>query len=354
MTESIGVGVVGLSARGNWGAVAHQPALEAVPGVELRGLTASSPESTAAAADHYGVPGYGSVAELVDRDEIDLIAITVRVSEHRELLGPVLESGKAVLCEWPLALDLAEAELLRDAGRPGPRFTGLQGHVSPTIRWLRELIDDGYLGEARSSSMLLSMPGGGPTFTSGSAYTADAANGATLLTIPFAHALDMQGVLLGEPSEMKATIATQQTEALNTDTGETIPKSSPDQVAVTGRLPGGAVASMHFRAAAFRTTPFLWELDGTEGSLRIDGNLGLPMSAALTVEGAREGEEMAPLEIPDGYDKFPALAGTMAHNVAHLYSQIGEALGGRASEAPTFDDAVELHRTLEVIVAAAD
>jgi predicted dehydrogenase len=327
--------------------------LQAVPAVELRGLVAGSPQSTVAAAERYGVPGFDSVVELAGRDDIDLIAITVRVPEHRRLLEPVLGTGKAILCEWPLALNLAEAQLFQDAGRAGPRFTGLPGHVSPTIRWLRDLVRDGYLGEVRASSMLVSFPGGGPTFTSGSAYTADAANGATMMTISFAHALDMQAVLLGELSDTTATIATLQTQALVTDTGATIPKTSPDQVAVSGRLPGGGVASMHFRSAAYRTTPLLWELDGTRGSLRITGNIGLPMSAALTVKGARNDETLAPLALPAQYDPFPALAGTPAHNVAHLYAHIVDALVGRDSDAPTFDYGVELHRALEAIDASA-
>ncbi|MFF5550474.1 hypothetical protein [Streptomyces olivaceoviridis] len=130
-------------------------------------------------------------------------------------------------------------------------------------------------------------------------------------------------------TETTATIATLRTQAVNTDTGATIPKTAPDQIAVTGRLPGGAVAGMHFRGGALRTTPFAWEIDGTRGSLRITGDVGLPMSAALTVEGARDKESLSPLAPPAEYDRFPELIGTPAHNVAHLYAQIVEALSGR-------------------------
>ncbi|MEV7155521.1 hypothetical protein AB0N77_13050 [Streptomyces misionensis] len=238
---------------------------------------------------------------------------------------------------------------VRDAGRPEPRFTGLQGHVSPTTRWVRDLIAHGYVGEVLSSSMICSLPGGGATFTSASAYTADAANGATMMTIPFAHALDMQAVALGELTRTTATIATLRTQAVNTDTGEAIAKTAPDQIAVTGRPPGGAVASMHFRGGALRTTPFVREIDGTRGSLRITGDVGLPMSAALTVEGAHDQDALSPLELPAGYDRFPQLAGTPAHNVAHLYAEVAETLWGRDCDAPGFDHAVELHRSIEAI-----
>jgi predicted dehydrogenase len=349
----IGVGVVGLSARGNWGAMAHRPALAAVPGVELRGLTAGSAGSTTAASELYGVPGYGSVSDLADSDDIDLVAITVRVPEHRRLLEPILRSGTAILCEWPLAVDLDEALSLRVAGPAGPGFIGLQGRASPTIRWVRDLLQDGYVGEVLSTSMLLSFPGGGPTLTTSTAYTADAANGATMLTISFAHALDLQTQLFGELTATAATIDTLRPQVLVADTGNTIAKTAPDQLVVTGRLPGGAVSNMHFRGAAHRTTGFLWEIDGTRGSLRITGDIGLPMSAVLAVEGARDDEQLAPLRQPAGYDRFPELAGTPAHNVAHLYLQIAQALSGSPSEAPTFDDAVALHRRLDAITALA-
>ncbi|MEU6851397.1 hypothetical protein ABZ901_15910 [Actinacidiphila alni] len=130
----------------------------------------------------------------------------------------------------------------------------------------------------------------------------------------------MQAVVLGELTAVTATVATVRPQAVNTDTGAAITKTAPDQIAVIGRLPDGAVAGMHFRAGALRTTPFVWEIDGTRGSLRITADVSLPASAALAVEGARDQEALSSLELPAGYDRFPALAGTPAHNVAHLYA----------------------------------
>jgi hypothetical protein len=62
---------------------------------------------------------------------------------------------------------------------------------------------------------------------------------------------------------------------------------------------------------------------------------------------------LAPLQQPTGYDLYPGLVGTPAHNVAHLYTQVVDAMAGRESEVPTFDYGVELHRTLESITAAS-
>lgn len=49
MAMAVGVGIVGLSANGGWAAMAHVPALRALPGYEIRALSASSAESARAA-----------------------------------------------------------------------------------------------------------------------------------------------------------------------------------------------------------------------------------------------------------------------------------------------------------------
>jgi predicted dehydrogenase len=47
--------------------------------------------------------------ELVMQPDIDVVAVTVKVPHHRELVSAALAAGKAVYCEWPLGRDLHEA-----------------------------------------------------------------------------------------------------------------------------------------------------------------------------------------------------------------------------------------------------
>src|SRR4051812_2055133 len=102
-TATIGVGIIGLSASRGWAAQAHLPALAAVPGFEVRALSASSAASAQAAAEKYGIPLVVRSAEaLACRDEVDLVVVAVKVSHHRKLIRPALEAGKMVFCEWPL------------------------------------------------------------------------------------------------------------------------------------------------------------------------------------------------------------------------------------------------------------
>ncbi len=126
-------------------------------GLELRALVASTPDRGQAAAAAHGVAEvFDSVDQLAGRDEIDLVVVSVRVPRHRELVLPALSAGKPVLCEWPLGRGLAEAEELTASAAGLPSFVGLQGRATPSMRYLRDLIGEGYLGEVLSTSLVCS------------------------------------------------------------------------------------------------------------------------------------------------------------------------------------------------------
>ena len=105
--RKIRVGIIGLSADGGWGALAHYPSLSKLPELfEITGLTASTPAKAQAAAQKYGVPfATDNAAELAARSDVDLLVVAVNLPQHQALLEQILPSGKAVYCEWPLGTD---------------------------------------------------------------------------------------------------------------------------------------------------------------------------------------------------------------------------------------------------------
>ena len=355
MAEIIRVGVIGLSASGGWAAQAHLPALQHLAGFELTGLSASSPQAARAASEAYGVPhAFDSAESLATSDAVDMVVVTVKVPEHRELLAPALDAGKIVLCEWPLAIDAVEAAALADAAR-APAFVGLQARSAPSIRYLRDLVADGYVGTVLSTTMIGSGGNWGATVDPRNAYTLDPANGATLLTIPFGHASDALKFVLGDFAAMHSTLATRRDEVVVKGTHTVAPTTAPDQVAVTGRLAGGAVATVHYRGGVCAGTNFSWEINGTEGDLLVNavgtGNVQLE---ALTLRGSRGGAPLEALVVPDRYvyvSEVFARESPRAYNVACAYEQIRSDVTENTTLAPTFAEAADHHRFLEAIAA---
>src|SRR5947209_17178 len=96
----LGVGIVGVSPTRGWAATAHIPALRALPNYEIRGLSARSAEAARAAGEAFGIGAvFSDYQQLVSRDDIDVVAVTVKVPHHRELVSAALSAGKAVYCE---------------------------------------------------------------------------------------------------------------------------------------------------------------------------------------------------------------------------------------------------------------
>src|SRR5436190_5144320 len=203
---TLGVGIIGVSPVRGWAATAHIPALRALPNYETRALSAHNDESARAAGQAFGVSAVFSEHEqLVTQPDIDVVAVTVKVPHHRELVSAALAAGKAVYCEWPLGRDLDEARAMAAlAADQGARtVVGLQGRQAPAIQFVQELLGDGYVGEVLSTTMVgLSVPG--DVVGQANAYMLEGTNGANALTIAVGHSLDTLNYVLGEFADLSA------------------------------------------------------------------------------------------------------------------------------------------------------
>ncbi|EPH39360.1 Gfo/Idh/MocA family oxidoreductase [Streptomyces aurantiacus] len=354
-------GIVGLSARSGWAPHSHLPALTRLPGYDLRALAASTPESARAAGEKYGIPhAYGSAAELAADPDVDLVVVSVRVPLHREVILAALGAGKHVLSEWPLGNGLAEAEeLAAAAARAGVRtFAGLQARSAPAVRHVRDLVADGFVGEVLSTSLIASGRRWGPTFEPGGGYLLDKDNGGTMLTIPFGHTVDALAMVLGEFTEVSATTATRRPLVREEGSGRAASMTVEDQIAVSGRLASGAVASAHFRGGLSRGTDFHWEINGTDGDLVVTGDHGHLQQARLRVRGARGGTDaaLAELPVPERYFDVPeldGLRGEAAYNVGVQYAHVLRDLHEGTGTVPDFAHAARRQRLLDAIERAA-
>ena len=360
MPESaLGVGIVGVSPVRGWAATAHIPALLALPDFEIRALSARSAESARAAGEVFGVSAvFSDHEQMVTQPGIDVVAVTVKVPHHRELVCAALGAGKAVYCEWPLGRDLGDARAMAAlaAGQGVRTVVGLQARQAPAVEFVRELLSDGYVGEVLSTTMVgLSVLGG--VVGQANAYMLDKANGANVVTIAVGHSVDILSYVLGEFAELSAVSDLRRPLITIEETREQIVKTAADQIAVIGTLTSGATASVHVREAVAGGTGFLWEINGTGGTLRITADAAQPQIYPLTVAAAHGRSEPAELAAPAALtQKWPALTsleGAPAYNVGRAYAAFAADLANGTHTVPDFADAVRRHEVIAAIEKSA-
>jgi predicted dehydrogenase len=356
--KRIRVGIIGANPDRGWAAAAHIPALKSLSDdFEITALSTTRRESAAAAGKLFGVPAaFDNHQDLVNRADVDVVAITVKVPHHLELATAAIEAGKAVYCEWPLGNGLAEAQAMAALAKEKGvlAVAGLQARSAPSVAYVRDLIKQGYVGEVLSTSLIGSGMGWGPTVEPFNEYLNDKRNGATMLSIPLGHTADAMCYCLGEVQELSATMTQRRRSFTIAGTGQRKPMTAEDQVGVTGLLEGGAAFSIHYRGGVSRGTNLLWEINGTEGDLQLTAAGGQAQIFELTLRGgtgAQSAVEVLP--VPEQYRWSPPQGPGLSTNVAEAYARFARDYHQGTHLCPTFDDAVTRHRMLDAVETAA-
>jgi len=349
MGKALRVGIIGASAERGWAKVSHVPAVQGLAGLELAAVATRDPKSAAAAAEAFGVRGYADAEEMFRDPAIDLIAVAVKVPDHRALVLGAVAAGKHLFCEWPLGRDLAEAEALAAAARAAGvhAAVGLQMRLNPAALRARDLILSGAIGRVLSARVVSTTMAFGPEVEPAMAFAEDAANGATLVTVQGAHTFDLAIAVLGELGEAGALATTQYPEiGLGGDAARRA-RSTPDHVLVQARLAGGA--SLSVEVAGGRppeATPFRLEVSGEAGDLVLEGGAprGFQSGRLRLLLG---GEEQ---RVDEG--ELAGLTDTAA-SVAGLYAALRDDIADGTSTAPDLDHAVRLTRLVDDLMASS-
>lgn len=128
-------------------------ALQYVRGQEVVVLMARSLEKGRALADRYGVPQVVThVADVLSRDDVDLVLVALPHDLHVEVVREVTAARKAIVCTKPLGRNAAEAatilKLVREAGVwHGYAETEV---FAPGLVKAKQLVDSGAIGQVLS------------------------------------------------------------------------------------------------------------------------------------------------------------------------------------------------------------
>jgi len=136
-----GVGILG----GGFMAGVHAHAARAA-GARLIGIASSTPERGRLAADRLRTVAYPSVEHLLLDDEIDVVHVCTPNALHAGQVRSILAAGKAVVCEKPLALGLADAQALQEAAAGRTATVPFVYRYHPLVREARERVRSGAAG----------------------------------------------------------------------------------------------------------------------------------------------------------------------------------------------------------------
>ncbi|HET9874069.1 MAG TPA: Gfo/Idh/MocA family oxidoreductase [Propionibacteriaceae bacterium] len=101
---------VGLIGAGRIGTSHARVIAERVPGVTLACVADPRPEAARALADNVRARAVSNPAELLEDPDIDAVVIAASSEAHTDLIVAAAEAGKAVFCEKPAAMTLADAD----------------------------------------------------------------------------------------------------------------------------------------------------------------------------------------------------------------------------------------------------
>ncbi|MCI0639746.1 MAG: Gfo/Idh/MocA family oxidoreductase [Gemmataceae bacterium] len=269
MVAPIRIGIIGAGANTR---AKHIPGLRAIEAVQIVALCNRRPESTRAAAREFNVPRtYAHWEEVVADPEVDAVVIGTWPYLHCPITLAALEAGKHVLTEARLAMNAAEAHRMLAAAKAHPKLVaqvvpspfGLKGDLV-----VRELIDDGFLGELREVHVhgfnaALADPAAALSWRQDAALS-----GFNMLTLGIVHETLLRWT--PPPVRVLAQVHAHIPSRIDPESGVRRAVGTPDSVQVLTILEDGARASYHFSGAA----PFGQSMDvllyGTQGVLHYD------------------------------------------------------------------------------------
>lgn len=189
----------------------HIPTLQANPNAVVVAAGNLHPNSLEALAEEYDIPRtYTEFDELAADPGVDAVVIGLPNHLHAPVSIQMLEAGKHVLCEKPMAMTVSEAQSMVEASnRTGQKL--MIAHMwrfDREILWLHDLVASGALGQVfKAKSHAIWLHDGPPP---GSWFVQQRFAGGGSLADMGIHSIDTLRFVLGgaQPTKVFANIGT--------------------------------------------------------------------------------------------------------------------------------------------------
>jgi predicted dehydrogenase len=208
----IRVGVIGLGMMG----VTHLDVYAGLEGINVTAIADADPDRRSGRAKAEGnvkgqaqggfdvtkVRAYADGMELINDPEVDLVDVCLPTPLHRRFSIAVLEAGKHLLVEKPLARTSADSIAIAEAAKLRPNQIAMPAMCMrfwPGWTWLKQVIDEQRFGRVLSAKFtrLASHPGG-------PFYSNAEASGAAALDLHI-HDTDFVRHCFGPPKAVSST-----------------------------------------------------------------------------------------------------------------------------------------------------
>ncbi|MEP3346645.1 MAG: Gfo/Idh/MocA family oxidoreductase [Litoreibacter sp.] len=353
--NQIGIGIIGGGYMGKAHAVAFS-CVSALFGTELKPrlevVCASTPESAERYRSAYGFSrGTDDWRALVNDPEVQAIVIASPQETHREIAITALELGKHVMCEKPLggSLDDSRAMLAAAEKSEAVHMVGFNYIGTPASQYAYELIQSGRLGDityfrGEHTEDFYADPDAPATWR-----TTGMANGTMGDLAP--HMINGARRLMGPIRSLSAVV-----ETVHSQRGG-VPVTNDDQAQLMVKFETGVSGHIHVsRIATGRKMGYAYEVHGTKGTIRFDGEDQNALHLYL-----REGPEAEQgfrkiLTGPAHPDYLPFCQGP-GHGTGYQdqitieASHFLNAIASKTPQWPTFAEGMEVNR---VVAAAID
>jgi predicted dehydrogenase len=337
---------IGIAGTG-WGAEVLAPAAAATPDVEIVAFCSAHADRAAAAAQQFGARwAFDDYRQLLALDELDLVCVCTAPAAHEEIVGAAIDAGRHVFCTKPLARTAAAARALfeRAEARGVTHALDLGRRYAPAHRHLRQLVQDGFIGELRMASVaVFASYGVDPTLHPYYAnWLSRRPDGGILHASFLNHHLDLLRFTFGEIDSVGGLSATLISDKpVKDDPATTEPADAEDGVAMHGRFLTGGLFGLTGSWAVHHAAGQRWEIYGSHGTLMLDRDERL--------FGARAGGgPLQELPTPPEF-AFATRSQDRMQRLVPLYSallaELRDQILGRAGASPiygTFADGVRL------------
>jgi len=145
MQTKIDAAILGLGAMGG----THVTAAKASPYINNIFGYEPDPSRAAERGTALGINATADLQSILNNPAVKLIYIASTNESHAELTEKALRAGKAVLCEKPMGIDLAEEKKMLIAEKESGSFLqiGFELHYSRMYTRVKEWIDSGLIGK---------------------------------------------------------------------------------------------------------------------------------------------------------------------------------------------------------------